>query len=515
MTLQKMPQKEYFEFDPNTAFGKAVLLRDKGMKLIAQYYREKYDINVIMDNNIYNQGQDFMELVKKGRAEQGDYRCAYILIGMRHATPVFYLKSGNSEGFFIPDSMGRTNDHNYGQVRRIISELILEHFPAMPNPAIPIFVTEEIRQADLISCYTDALVFVRDVTAKKENAYFKSAHLVGQLESRATEQVADVSTDFSEKKITLKKALLPDELLKTAQISAFVEDNKSKEKNPSIIHVRKDGTQENLAQFRERYTKTKDGKPYNGYLRNKGLKYSQIIIQQYYKNQLIEELNKLPDIDKDRVAKLTDEFVNQLKSLGENSTNDIAFSLFEAFVFNIKEAATKEFNSNNKKDTLPAEEPENFSSSEDAAFTSKNQIPETAEDDDNKITCVDLENNILTLSEAMKKSISSLSKNILVIGKESKKDMLELLHNQFNYYCEQNKMDLAYNSVIEFIKEASTARGGSFNFFKARHGETHSAKAFFEVLHSAKLDDFVKELQENANQDRVVKETSTKVTSLK
>ncbi len=505
-----MPQHEYFEYDPDTTFGKGVLLRDKGMQLIAQFYREKYDVNVIMDNNIYCQGQNFMELVKKGRAEKGDYRCAYILIGLRHATPVFYLKSGNSEGFFIPDSVGRTHEHNYGQVRKIISELLLEHFPE-----IPIFVTEEIRQADLISCYTDALVFVRDVTAKKENAYFKSAHLVGQLESRATEHVADVSTGFSEKKITLKKAFLPDELLKTAQISAFVEDNKSKEKNPSIIHVLKDGTQENLAQFRERYSKTKDGKTYNGYLRNKGLKYSQIIIQQYYKNQLIEELNKLPDIDKNRVAKLTNEFVNQLKSLGEKITNDIAFSFFEAFVFNIKEGVTKEINMNNRKDSLPTEESENFNSSKEPALTSKIQIPETAEDEDKKITCVDLENNILTLSEAMKKSISSLSKNILVIGKENKEDMLAMLHNQFNFYCEQKKMDLAYKTVIEFIKEASTARGGNFNFFKARHGETHSAKAFFEVLHSAKLDDFVKELQEKAKQDMVVNETSSKVPSLK
>jgi len=34
-----MPEQLYFERDPTTEFGDAVLLRDDGMQLIAQYYR--------------------------------------------------------------------------------------------------------------------------------------------------------------------------------------------------------------------------------------------------------------------------------------------------------------------------------------------------------------------------------------------------------------------------------------------------------------------------------------------
>lgn len=507
MSLRKMPQHHYFENDPDTTFGKSVLLREEGIKLVVQYYREKYDVNIIMNDSLYAQDQGFMEMVKQGRAGEGDFRCAYILRGLRHATPVFYIKSGDREGFFIPDSQGRMHKHNYGQVNSIIDEFLSVHFPD-----IPIFVTEDIRQSDLISCYTDALVFLRDVTAKKENTYFKSAHLLGQLESRSKEQVVEIISGLSEKKIKvkLKQALLPDELLKTAQISKFVEANKSKAKNPNVIHVRKDGVEENLTQFRERYTATKtDKRQYNGYLRKKGLKYSQIIIQQYYKDQLIHELNKLPGMDKEQVARLANDFVNQLKTQGAKITNNIAFTFAQSVISNIKEGA-QEIDINlllNELSSSEEDESENLTLSQETVFTSTNQTPATFADEDNNGTHSNLTHYVSTLSLAMQQSIHSLSKNFLVSGQNEKRARLNGLYEQFHDQCQNGNWDLAYSSIIDFLKEASTARGGSFNFYKARYGDTLSAKAFLNVLHIAEYGDFVKELQEKAKQDSDVKET--------
>ena len=300
------------------------------------YYKEKYGTHVVITDRIYSAaGEEFIATIQAGREKPGDFRCAFILAGMRHATPVFYIKEGSREAILIPDSVGREDPHNYGQVDKIISEFILDELPGVPILLIP-----EKRQADLVSCYADALVFARDITAKRAGIYFQSPMVLEQLMSRSTQQSVSIRRGMSKENVTLHDALLPDVLLKTAQISKFVErhitPNKSDAMRP-IVHAGKDGVSENIEQFRKRYsavTPPHNEKSYNTYLRNKGMKYSKIIIMQYYKNEILRALI-CAGIKQELALSQANKFVLYVKNSGMEITNDVIFSSSQKFVMDV------------------------------------------------------------------------------------------------------------------------------------------------------------------------------------
>ncbi|MHB1949719.1 MAG: hypothetical protein ACYCQI_16595, partial [Gammaproteobacteria bacterium] len=233
----------------------------EGRELIAQYYAQKYQTNIEFPHTYYEEHHlksfhDITDLVLdiknhllKARKHSGDYRLAfYIGANKSHATPIIYIKEAGKEGILYADSNG-------------VNEWVVTQM--QQNSGIRVFAIKDTRQADFYSCYTDALVFARDTTAiDPKTGKFRIPNLLQRLEDRSVEEKGYYTTK------------LPDELLKTAQITEFVESHR--QAIPTRAH--KD---EDLTQFRSRYTAEASilthgkvvTKPISTYLRLKGIKF--------------------------------------------------------------------------------------------------------------------------------------------------------------------------------------------------------------------------------------------------
>ncbi|MBA2709275.1 MAG: hypothetical protein H0U57_01585 [Tatlockia sp.] len=270
----------------------------KGSMLIAEYYTNKYGCNIEF---CHTQSSFQIDLAKsintfKGTTELSDkenYRKAF-LWGMdcSHAIPSIYIKEGNTEVIFIANSLASKISSTQS------ADYINNH------TGIDVYFMDRTRQADTYSCFTDALVFARDCTA------FSSKHRDYYIQDLL--KVLKGQSLKKEKCYLVTK--LPDELLKTCQITSFLNQYSDKDRK-NIIHKN-----ETLTEFRNRYTdKDTDVRVdseseitktdiYN-YPRKKGAKFSEIIPIQFYLNQLNLALGNTLSIDK----KL--DFINQAKNI--------------------------------------------------------------------------------------------------------------------------------------------------------------------------------------------------------
>ncbi|MBN9231020.1 MAG: hypothetical protein BGO90_10825 [Legionella sp. 40-6] len=86
------------------------------------------------------------------------------------------------------------------------------------------------------------------------------------------------------------------------------------------------------------------------------------------------------------------------------------------------------------------------------------------------------------LEKAMCSTLEALGGKYFVSHYQVKKESLEAKITQYAEYFEQKKWDNAFESVIDFVIQASIVRKGLLNFFPASFGSTHSATVFFKSL---------------------------------
>lgn len=249
----------------NSARNRVVVPGIAGSRLIADYYSTKYGCNIVIMPGYSIFGEDGRELPDLG-SNTGDYRKAFLL-GMDdiHAIPVIYIKEGDFEGILVSNSLGEG----------IRTEKIVEQIKK--HTGLDVYLTTNPRQADQYSCYTDALIFARDSTALNE---VQKNYYIPNL-------LANLKKHHSNKN---NITTLPNELLKTCQISSFLNYHMDKNSN-KFIHKK-----ETLTDFRTRYTDTNietkvdcdSDVTFNdvySYPRKKGLKFAIIIRIQFYLNQ--------------------------------------------------------------------------------------------------------------------------------------------------------------------------------------------------------------------------------------
>lgn len=258
----------YKKEDSNEVVG-SVLLTPDGTKTVLEYYKEKYNI----DTKVFYHYEIFYEfLFLIGQQYPGNIRKAFILIqaGL-HAVPVIYIKEDDEEVLLYADSKGSSSIVN-GLVNYWMNKIESTacHFP-QPKKPIHLLYCDQPRQADFVSCFIDALVILRDG--------MRIPDLLKKLNSRKGEKHKSYQNyDYLFQIYPVK---LPNELLKTAQLTAFVENNK--EDIDRIIYKK-----EPLSFFRRRYTEEgtfivniggEDKKIENpsNYLRKKGFKLINII----------------------------------------------------------------------------------------------------------------------------------------------------------------------------------------------------------------------------------------------
>jgi len=237
------------DFTINDAkYSPVIKMEAEGTLLVAAYYADKYqcvisrpaDISVDELAKLNSEERRFhyltdwefvdniLDLLKPAReTHDQEYREAFILgPGTAHNIPVIYLREKGEEAILYANTLAI---HTASCIPEFSDTLKRKH-------NINVYVVEETRQADIYSCGVDALAFAKDAVAiNKRNGKYRIENLLTQLKARATRY----NNYYSVR--------LPNELLKTAQISKFVDLHQ--ENNSKKIHKN-----ETLAEFRKRYT---------------------------------------------------------------------------------------------------------------------------------------------------------------------------------------------------------------------------------------------------------------------
>lgn len=274
-TLIKFNREEYFQSDvDHLSKGNLpyVELNQNGIDLISQYYSYKYHMEGPIKTRYVRQiiekikSEDFSEI----RNKKEDVRTAFLITGT-HSTPVVYVKENGKELLLIFDSLGDTS---------------MAKIAALALPEIDVYTSISIiRQRDSYSCHSEALVLLRELTGKDDSNHFLIPNISHKLEENTVKDSLQ-----NEYPCNLHEIKLFDSLLITIQNPPFMEAHEQQYKSKEVIHTYK-GKPEQIKEFLERYPPEERGsigkKPnVSNYLREKGLKFSQIIEIQFYLNQL-------------------------------------------------------------------------------------------------------------------------------------------------------------------------------------------------------------------------------------
>jgi hypothetical protein len=234
--------------------------------LIAQYYAEKYQTQISYIGESEDNLLSALQSLKNNK--QDNFRHAFVIKKDTHDIPVIYLCEKGETALLFADSLGAK--------RSDVMNLAIQS-------KMKVYAVMEQRQASDFGCTVDAVMFARDATAiNAKTGEYRIPNLLSKLKSRAT-----LEND------SLYQAKLPDELLKTAQITRFVRFHQDDPR--TIVHKN-----ESLDAFRDRYTDRQVRLPksaalakqvdISSYLRMKSFKVADVIELQFYINQLHQQL---------------------------------------------------------------------------------------------------------------------------------------------------------------------------------------------------------------------------------
>jgi hypothetical protein len=244
----------------------------EGAKILAEYYREKYGVNIqVIDytgkvdspDNLNKRFQrlkeDFTSLTKEHKTPFG----AVLMHGMQHAVPVLF---DDKKHIMIFDSNSGARIKSYYVVANLF-------------PDYQVFLNKGTRQADVGSCITDAIVILKDA--------LRIPNLSEIIESKSFEHKEPEKPNDGRPKLELGEALkqqnfrlfrMPEELLKTAQVSKFVD-----EAEPDFNKIITKGD-ETLKQKRDQFrtTVSLNKRPevevgINRFLKDKGEKFADLL----------------------------------------------------------------------------------------------------------------------------------------------------------------------------------------------------------------------------------------------
>lgn len=260
-----------------------------GFQLVVQYLNQKYateitraEVDIYWLPHVENNIHLLNEKIAEARKTQSDYRFAWIP-GTAHVVNFVYIREKGEEALFYSDS-NRNPDATIPDFAQKLSKFT----------GLPVYTTLGNRQADLRSCFTDSLAFSRDITRRdKMTGEYLIPNFLSVLKQRAKK--------LGESSFEVK---LPDALLKTSQISKFLDAHK--ESSHHVIHKN-----ETLKLFRARYSKETvvngQKKMVATYLIEKGYKYRDIMQIQFY-------LNKIPYLSETQKKAFVKEAKTLLKS---------------------------------------------------------------------------------------------------------------------------------------------------------------------------------------------------------
>lgn len=262
-----------------------VKLKEEGQRLIAQYYNEKYKANIhVAVGKTPGELRKFIRDLTKETKEDcriGICVSKFVEGPTSHSFPMVYIREGGEEGLLVSDSLGSGKE-----VAQLLSALT----------GIHVYINLDKRQADLLSCHTDAIKYCAMGAGKDPE---KKTYLIPNILQQL--KVGEINEGTYS---TIKQ---PKEFLTLYQRSkamALHEDKSDRliqtgEKKRTLPQQRESYTRaltkESTFKISAAHSEDTDFVPpdtINVYLRSKGLKFADLIEIQFYVNQLKEELKE-------------------------------------------------------------------------------------------------------------------------------------------------------------------------------------------------------------------------------
>ncbi|RDI43431.1 hypothetical protein [Aquicella lusitana] len=322
--MKRFEYSEYYDLthdarlvDPGVENTVALLNQEAGRELVIEYYKSKYQSNMVEDeiNGLIFGGEAIYEKIaqyvvpllreaQKKAANTDNFRELFMIVSNygKHITPILYIKENGRDAILAADT-GFYDNKKVANYLRYALKTKSESLKEMP-----VLTIEEIRQSDDYSCFADCLVFGRDATGFVSHDQYIIPDLLHRLLERA-----ETKEGYEDGVLVTK---LPDELLKTAARAAFINAH---QEHPVGRKIYKD---KSLNEFHDKYTdknilfKAKEvAKPTDvlAYARIKGIKLAELIEIQFYVDQFKAELgeNFTSILEEDFRNRAKDEFKKQ------------------------------------------------------------------------------------------------------------------------------------------------------------------------------------------------------------
>lgn len=194
----------------------------KGMNEIAQYYREKYDIEIYPFKSTKIAAPETIKNLLAEAKKLSIHKCGFLWwdTEAKHAIPIIY----EDNHLFLLDSLGEISNKEKENVlfRKSLTNLM---------PSITLWNCLSKRQADRSSCTTDAMIILKDGLRLQ---FLKT------IESKKTKEPGEKNLFH-----------LPEELLKSPQINSIIKDSHA-ETSKEIL-TGKCNKQITLEDFRKKY----------------------------------------------------------------------------------------------------------------------------------------------------------------------------------------------------------------------------------------------------------------------
>jgi hypothetical protein len=245
----------------------------EGMEILAQRYCQKYQIDLrVYDGRSIEEGDQLIKRFEAFKAQfdfgsLSETRTTGIILshGQNHVVPLLFSQENGQKFLIIFDSTSGTRMKGYYPIANLF-------------PDYQVLLNFGTRQADDGSCVADALSILKDALRMPELGTYLTENKLHEIVEEGSGRKIFFGTP---KPNNFKIFLMPEELLKTAQISKFVENSnpdldKTITKNNETLGQRRQRDR-TLVSFNRDETKEVG---INAYLHKKSQKYRQILDQQ-------------------------------------------------------------------------------------------------------------------------------------------------------------------------------------------------------------------------------------------
>jgi hypothetical protein len=197
-----------------TPYEKILILKHQGRCLLANYYKEKYEIDIYVLSNPRESLPVFIAHLRKREHVKVGFVCDTSNGNDGHTFPLIYEKNGEDEHVIFLDSLGASGCNNFdiGTIKMLLNK---------PSVTINFYAETQARQVDKHSCANDAFIVLRDALREKDLMNLIKSNVKNNYEYHRPDYLA-IDNELTIY-CTFIAINLPSQLGKAVQSSKFLE----------------------------------------------------------------------------------------------------------------------------------------------------------------------------------------------------------------------------------------------------------------------------------------------------